>query len=410
MKIESLKCAAAPVYFVHRYCQLYDGAAGRWAPFHLWPAQLAALEGLNKGRLTLILKARQLGLTWLSLAYALWTLLFRPGSSVLLFSRRDDEAVALLARLRGMYRRLPPWLQPTIGRDNEHELAFERLNSCVRTFPTTKHSGRSYTATLAIIDEADFIPWFRELLNAVKPTIDAGGQLIALSTADRGRPASFFKQLWTRANDSGDCGGYQALFLPWWAHPGRDAAWYQRMAAEMAADDLRQEYPATPEEALAPRQAAARFDIRHLQSCHQPAGPIDTAPPTPIPGLTVYEAPVAEGGRYLIAADPAEGDPGSDPSPALVFDVEHWAEVACLQGRFEPTTLADYLAILADWYNGAVICPERNNHGHAVLVALEQHDSRPAIYRSPFDKKLGWLSSAKYRVMFGCGDTQPLPA
>ncbi len=39
-------------------------------------------------------------------------MLFRPAATVLLFSKRDDEAVNLLMfRLRGMYQHLPPLLR-----------------------------------------------------------------------------------------------------------------------------------------------------------------------------------------------------------------------------------------------------------------------------------------------------------
>ena len=58
-------------------------------------------------------------------------------------------------------------------------------------FPTT--GGRSYTATLAIVDEADHTEDLDALLNAVKPTIDAGGRLILVSTVDKTRPGVRFQ-------------------------------------------------------------------------------------------------------------------------------------------------------------------------------------------------------------------------
>ena len=166
------------------------------------PAQALAcpVQHVNNPKIRLnlvaILKARQLGLTWLCIAYALWLMIFRPGSTILLFSRRDDEAKELLSRLVGMLIRLPAWMQPTIGTNNDHELSFKNLNSVARSFPTTKHSGRSFTATLVIVDEADFIPWLPQLLAAVKPTVDAGGRMILLSTSNKEQPKSEFKTIW----------------------------------------------------------------------------------------------------------------------------------------------------------------------------------------------------------------------
>src|SRR5215471_9120688 len=113
-KIEILKCRKSFAYFCHTYCQILSdyGQGGSWVPFHLWPEQRRVAELLQANRLVVVLKARQLGLTWLVLSFALWLMLFHPIATVLLFSRRDEEAADLLAvRLRGMHDRLPAWLQ-----------------------------------------------------------------------------------------------------------------------------------------------------------------------------------------------------------------------------------------------------------------------------------------------------------
>jgi hypothetical protein len=114
---------------------------------------------------------------------------------VLLFSRRDDEAVDLLkTRLRGMYDRLPSWLKVRFfAVDNDHEWQLSN-GSRVLAFPTT--AGDSYTATLAIVDEADLVPDLDRLMRAVKPTIDGGGQMVLLSRADKMKPLSPFKRIY----------------------------------------------------------------------------------------------------------------------------------------------------------------------------------------------------------------------
>lgn len=179
---EMLRCAASPVYFAHRYCWIYD-PRGEWLRFHLWPAQVEAMRSVMDHRLVIWLKARQLGMTWLALAYALHTLLFCPGSTVLLFSRRDTEATDLLSRqrLQGMYARLPYFLKVRGDSGNSHEWVLSNGSRCI-AFPTS--AGDSYSATLAIVDEADLVPNLDKLLAAVKPTVDAGGRLILLSRPD----------------------------------------------------------------------------------------------------------------------------------------------------------------------------------------------------------------------------------
>src|SRR3989304_586704 len=56
---------------------------GAIIPFALWPAQREALASIAGESQVIILKARQLGLSWLVVSYALWLCLFHPGRSVL---------------------------------------------------------------------------------------------------------------------------------------------------------------------------------------------------------------------------------------------------------------------------------------------------------------------------------------
>jgi hypothetical protein len=66
-RIELLACAEDPAYFLDRYVWIYDATLADWVPFRLWPAQLDTLDTIKKNLLVVILKARQLGLTWLVL-------------------------------------------------------------------------------------------------------------------------------------------------------------------------------------------------------------------------------------------------------------------------------------------------------------------------------------------------------
>ncbi|MBN1315508.1 MAG: hypothetical protein JXA42_08570, partial [Anaerolineales bacterium] len=142
----------------------------------------------------------------------------------------------------------------------------------------------------------------------------------------------------------------------------------------------------------------------HLARCHFPSVPLaNVSPPVPIPGLLVYETP-QPGREYLISADPAEGDPNSDPSTAIVWDADNATEAAHLWGRFEPTSFASFLGHLGHFYNDAIICVERNNHGHAVHLALSNYNGTdeeytPRIYISRWDNKKGWLSNAKNKTL-----------
>jgi hypothetical protein len=403
------KCRRSVAYFLDSYAQVYDAKSAAWVRFRLWPAQVRTLDTIAANRLVVILKARQLGLSWLVLGYALWLVLFHPAATVLLFSRRDDEAVDLLAtRLRGMYDRLPVWLKVrAFAVDTDHEWELSN-GSRVLAFPTT--AGDSYTATLAIVDEADLTPDLDRLMRAVKPTIDGGGRMILLSRADKGKPLSPFKKIYTAAKQR--LTEWVPVFLPWHTRPDRDAAWYQAQAADVlhrtgALDDLHEQYPATDTEALAPRTLDKRLAAAWLHQCYVEATPVDLShcpdpdrlPPT-VPGLVVYRWPEA-GRSYVMGVDPAEGNPTSDDSALAVLDAETGEEVAALAGQLQPSTLAAYADAIGRWYGSAQLLVERNNHGHAVLLWLAEHS--PLRLLNGHDGKPGWLSSGKGKALLHDG-------
>lgn len=317
--------------------------------------------------------------------------MFRPAAAVGLFSKREEESIELLDfRLKGIYAHLPEFLR------NQHTLKNNKKRwtlsngSMAMAFPTT--GGRSYTFSLALVDEADFQPSLAELQRSVKPTIDAGGQQILLSTSDKGKPASEFKQIYRAARRGKN--DYKPIFLPWDARPTRTIEWYERekesvVASTGALDDLHQEYPSSDAEALAPRSLDKRIPPAWLSVVFEELDPIECDAPA-LPELEVFKAPDAAK-RYIVGADPAEGNPTSDDSALEVVEYLTGEQVATLAGKFQPAQLAAYADSLGRFYNNAGIMVERNNHGHAVILWLLEHSVLRLL--PGHDGREGWLSS-----------------
>lgn len=399
-KQELQRCTSDPLRFLSIHCKIYDATIKDWIGFDLWPEQRRALAVIDANRLAVILKARQLGMTWLVLGYALWLMLFQPAATVLLFSRRDTEAMYLLSedRLRGMWRRLPAWMRPEVGRaDSAHEWSLAN-GSVARAFPTT--AGDSYTATLAIVDEADLAPDLNRLMRAVKPTIDGGGRMILLSRSDKSRPQSEFKAIYRAAR--ADENGWSPVFLPWDARPERDVAWYEEQRQDILSrtgsdDDLHEQYPATDTEALAPRTLDKRIPPGWIEQCYQERRQMISPAGAPaIAGLEVYAAP-QPGRQYVIGLDPAEGNPTSDDSALTVLDRETGEECAALAGKFQPSTLAAHADAVGRWYIDAGVLCERNNHGHAVLLWLRDNSRLARLLG--FDGREGWHSTTRGKAL-----------
>lgn len=399
-RIEWLKCRRSLAYFVDTYCLLLSGdeadAGARWIPFRLRPAQENVCQVLQARKLVVCLKARQIGLTWLAVAFVLWLVLFYPACTALLFSRRDVEAQKLLTRLKGMYARLPEWMQargPLLA-DSGHDWKLP-TESEVMAFPT--NAGDSYTAQVAVGDEFDLIPpaGQESLLAAVKPTLEGGGRLILLSRPDKSRPNSPFKRIY-RAARSGE-NGWTPVFLPWHSHPARNRRWYEATKREILArtgsdDELHEQYPETEGQALAGRTLDKRLPAAWLGAVYAELRPVAGPDAPPLSQLRVYRRPAA-GHVYVIGADTAEGNPTSDDSAAEVLDAATGEQAATFCGRMEPKTFARGIGLLAAYYNHAPALVERNNHGHAVILCLELEYPRTYLLKGQ-DGRTGWQTSA----------------
>jgi hypothetical protein len=212
-----------------------------------------------------------------------------------------------------------------------------------------------------------------------------------LSRVDKGKPQSSFKKIYSAAKQGKNA--WAGVFLPWSARPDRDAAWFEEQRRDSlsrtgALDNLHEQYPSTDAEALAPRSLDKRIPPAWLAKCYHELTPL-ADPPLLLPGLRAYCLP-EECRKYVIGADPAEGNPTSDDSAAVLLDVDSGAEVATLAGKFEPSVFAGYIASLSGKFGDAPVLCERNNHGHTVLLALRGR-VRCLLGR---DGKAGWLTNA----------------
>lgn len=398
---EMEKCRRSFLYFTESYCwiETKEDGAGEWAPFRLWPAQRTVAVQMQADRHIVMLKARQIGLTWLCVAFALWLMIFHPISTILLFSVRDEEAKKLVKRLRGMHQRLPEWMRQPVrvkGRvDTQHEIEFGNGS----TAQAMTKAGDSYTASLVIIDEADLLQRLDDLLESLKPTVADGGRMILVSRSDKGKPESPFKKIY-RAAKADPKGHWRPVFLPWHARPDRTQEWFvaERQAALSetgSLDGFSGNYPETDAEALSPRTMDKRIPAVWLQRCYRETAPIDLggvkgAPS--IPALTVWRLPEA-GHRYVVGGDPAQGNPTSDDSAACVLDAETGEQCAELRGKIEMTAFGGYLILLCRWYNKASVMVEENNHGHTVLKHLRENAPDIKRLTGHMPNREGWVSS-----------------
>lgn len=271
-KIEAiLRQAKADVsFFIEEFVKIEDkDAPDPMVPFVLWPKQKEALEAFETKKLVITLKARQLGLSWLALAFASHGLIFTPGYSVVALSKREEEAKELVRRVRLILEYMPPFIirkkdktlpenynGPTWDATTTYIQIFHpdsKVPATFTSFTSSPDSARSFTASLVILDEWAFQMYAQEIWAAAYPVINrpTGGKVIGISTA---KIASFFEEVWKKAVKNKN--NFYPVFLPWYSDPRRSQEWYEATKAELP-DSYLQEYPATPEEAFSAGEQTA---------------------------------------------------------------------------------------------------------------------------------------------------------
>lgn len=374
--LEYLACYLSPEYFISNYCYIFDTESNAWVLFELWEGQVRVLNTFIEYDKSVTLKARQMGISWLALCYILWDALFNPPASALILSKKEEDAKYLLSRerLRGVYERLPEWLQAdNIERNDALTFGISRGKdiSVIRAASTA--SGDGYTCTAVLIDEADLSQDLRKVLLSIEPTINAGGKLMLVSKADRSRPNTQFKRLY-RESKAGKLKAWGNAFIAWWERPSRDQEWYETqkndfLMAEGHLDSLYESYPATDEEALRPLDGNKRIPAKLVVPMFRNLPTIDKF--IVHKDVELYEDRV-EGTQYVIGVDCAEGLVTSDESPAIVLDAVDGRHVASLTGNHDPISQARIVYELSKYFYNAPVLVERNNHGASFInTAME---------------------------------------
>jgi hypothetical protein len=255
IELEWRKCASDPEYFIRTYVWIESERDPRGRePFQLWDYQERSLDAYLKQRFVVILKARQLGFTTLAMAYAMWQLLFKPRANILLISKSQDSADKNLGMARFMYSFLPEWLKargPQLDGDAAKQMAFkfsDGTTNRLKSFAGTKTAGAGETASLVILDEFALMEDPANTYRTIKPTTDAGGRLIIISTARGG--TNMFAKIYREGKRG--INEFFSIFEPWNSSRLITEEQYELKKREFASEPwlFYAEYPSSDEEAF----------------------------------------------------------------------------------------------------------------------------------------------------------------
>lgn len=375
-------------------------------PLKLRPAQEEILEIWNNERLTISLKARQIGWSTLAAAHTFWLAFFHSDRRCIFLSAGEDEAMELLSFADYGYKRLPDWIiarGPKRTDNNKKSLTFDN-GSSIDSLPTGQDPARGKTAYILFFDEFASLEWPDEAWASARPVVDIGGRMHIISTAKGS--GTLFEDLWNKAETKQS--KFKAVFYPWTSVPGRDDEWYQDQLNESPEWFVHQEYPRNPEEAFI-KSGNNVFDVDflrglemqqprkgHLRKLGRRAYEFAEGPGK----YMVWELPQYRT-QYVIGADTAQGLEHGDYSVAYVVNLRTGKIVAGWHGHEDMDVFAQIVANLGYFYKRALVGVEANNTGFAVNTELKRLKYPNLYYRyilttgepGKRTKALGWYTS-----------------
>jgi hypothetical protein len=396
-ELDRRRCRVDPAFLISFMSAPDERTAERFSFGHMaagspdgWGWQKDFIDWVHGEQRCIVLKARQLGITWLGCAYVVWAALYKPGSLSLIYRQKEEEAHENVRRCWSLLESLPAWLKcgaevikPVKGFQPSGEIRLRFPDgsiSRIAGMSSAAASGHGKTAAVVLLDEFSRIDAASEIMKAVQPAAGSKGKILIISTAngranmDTGE-GNHFHWLWENAVKG--LNGFQHRFLPWSLHPDRDQRWYETdpEIVGLKSHERAEQYPADPHEAftLTNRVFFDPGDIEHYRKLVKaPLYRCDFVAPGDATqlargkqallrkhdrgNLRVYEDPHPDH-RYAIGADVATGR-GSDYSAAYVVDLSSMGLVAEFHARLDADLYAAQLHFLGRRYNDALLAPE----------------------------------------------------
>ena len=370
---EIVKCGKDPVYFMNKYLKIQHPLRGL-IPFKTFPFQDDCVKDFNEHRFNIILKSRQLGLSTLAAAYAVWQACFYKEKNILIIATKLAVAQNFIRKVKTYIKSMPHWLLiPQITANNKQQVEFSN-GSQIKAVPTSEDAGRSEALSLLIVDEAAFVRNFDELWMGLYPTLSTGGRAILLSTPNG--VGGQYHELYSKAEKNEN--EFNPIKLMWDVHPERDDVWFKdetkNMSKKQVAQELLCDFASSGDTFLAAE------DLDKLRQ--SPKNPIEKSGPNN--GVWFWEYPI-RGANYIISADVARGDSG-DYSTFHVINANTQFIAAEFRAKIPPDHFASLLYDTGNRYNEALICPESNAYGYAVLSKLSDLNYKNIYFSSEKEK------------------------
>jgi len=379
-----------------KLCKINDAEKNCTIEFEFWPHLVELVDVFKRERLVIVLKSKQIGISYILAFYALWKALANPGFNCLVLSAGQIPAARLLDKCKFAYLNLPEWFRTVVPREkwSETEITFPTLSSRITALPSTETPGVGETSSLVIIDEWDFHPYPESDWATAEATASGGGQIIGVSTILKSKPNSKFKQLYRQAMQGEN--NFYKMFLPWNVRPDRDDKWLEDRKLSYLDEPWRvaENYPSTEEEALSALGGRSFFDTKTLERLlAQSRDPIETQQ-----GMVhVYQKfePMLS---YAAGAD-ISGQ-GEDYQALWILQRRGLTAEESLvihSNQILPDTFAYISSQECVKYNSPLLAGEANAVGLTYLLKLQEYNYRSIFFRDKERTKIGWYTDENTR-------------
>jgi len=429
---------------------------GQLVPFLFNDAQKRDVEAIKQMRSDrkpiriLKPKARQLGFSTLSEGLVFQDTATHKFVESLIIGYDDDNTQKLFEMSRLFYEKLPDPLKPMKRYSNRKELWFENPDERTRsdkpglrskiTVETARNVKAGRGSTLQNLHGSEVAFWdnAKTLMSGLMQAVPREpNTMILLESTANGVGGYWYDMIMAAQRGENE---WWLSFTPWF--DGREysmstphgfvkteeertlqkvykvtdeqLAWRRWSIQNLCMGDIdifMQEYPSNLEESFLVSGRPV-FDTMRLHQMRRNCTPGDRYSiddsyqihPADRGELIIWELP-QEGREYDIGADVSEGLPSGDYSAGVVIDHETGDMVAMLHGHFDENRYSWMLDSLGRFYNNALLGPEVNNMGHAVVNVLLNYSYYPALYfhddynaeSGKNEQKPGWPTTPKTR-------------
>jgi len=357
------RCSNDPIYFIEKYVKIQHAKRGE-IRFIMFDFQKTIIQSYMEHRWNIVLTSRQVGKTVTSACYLLWYAIFRFDSNILITSRRDEDAMKIVEKIKYAYEGLPDWLRPSAVEYSKHQVVFDN-KSKIAAQPTTENTGRGDAITILYLDEFAFVPprIAEEFWAGIIPTLSTGGDCIITSTPNGDEDT--FSSIWVGAISQTN--GFNAIEVQWDEHPDRDEHYKKAMIAKIGELRWRQEY----NNEFLSSQESLISGLRLGSFKH-------TVPIGAANGFRFWEK-FEQGKTYVIGVDVGTGT-GGDHSTIECFTFPDMNQVAEFRDNNTPTPMfANKLVWLLNKIEKAggesFYSVENNGVGEGVIASIIQMEN-----------------------------------